>query len=187
MTKPLRHVLVPPATFAVFTAAGGSAMMYYFSGGEINVSYGSFGFFLILGLPFGIYLTEELYRRVDEETAHCYEMRHPALPTRKREEITVRAIHEAPGQTQVDFFHGLTAQEWHETAVNILAADNFTVSTVGQTIRPKLIPMLLAAGYIRAVGQGRYENTRKAMPFWRELIPPPHLWDTQVERIQNIV
>jgi len=191
MTKPLSHVLVPPLAFDLFFSSGMSAMLYGYSKGEIYFSVGSFGFFMVIGLPVGIYLTQQLYMRVDPDVmTRTYELNAQKINMQKKryeEPVELRVVHEKPGQTQVDYFRGISADVWREVAARVAVKGDFTTATVGQTRRPRFIEILEPRGYVRYVGGGQYELTREGIGLFQSLAArPPHLWDIPPKLLQNL-
>lgn len=101
-------------------------------------------------------------------------------------EMTVRAVTENGGFTQVDFFRGLRPDQWRKVAVSVAAARNFTYATVGQVERPKLVPMMLAAEYIIPKGQGEYDLTEKGLCWWISLAQTPYPWKNVPKKIATL-
>jgi hypothetical protein len=104
--------------------------------------------------------------------------------------FTVRA--ETADGNQVDFFHGLTPQQWHDSAMRIAAhikAGNksFSFAVVGQTQRPILVPKMLAAEYIVPVGKGEYELTSNGCAWWVSLSNVPYPYDHAPQKLRELV
>jgi len=110
----------------------------------------------------------------------------PTIPELPPDEPVVKSTFESAASLQGDIFRGLKPKEWHDCAVSIAANKNFTVATVGQAQRPKLIPMMLAADYILPAGSGQYELTQKGLSFWMVLAARPYPWVVAPKKIQNL-
>lgn len=105
------------------------------------------------------------------------------------QEITVRA--ETSDGMQVDFFRGLTPEQWYRCALRVAAHiqsgnRSFTFAVVGQTERPILVPVMLAAEYIVSVGKGEYELTERGIDWWLSLAALPYPWDHAPQKLRNL-
>lgn len=120
---------------------------------------------LFLGSIAGFVLTDLVYgyevNRMNPQT----------VPNLNEMETTLTSIikDERTGTVEGAIFKDVKLMKWKEVAENVLIMRNFTVATVGQTERPKMIPLFLAAEYIVSTGSGKYEPTEKGYQFFESL------------------
>lgn len=109
---------------------------------------------------------------------------------RKDTQFVVRA--ETHDKKQVDFFHGLKPKQWRECAIKLEAhirAGNtsFPYAVVGQTERPILVPIMLAAEYIVPAGTGEYDLTEKGINWWLTFAAIPYPYHHVPDKLRRLV
>jgi len=187
MTTPWWYVLGPQVVSA---AVGGSAAAMFAQGMGANVGIMS-GTGTIAGYLFGLFIATPATHQATNPNMASVKFNHEEKMLEAKQnvsgELVVRGeIDRAGGYLKVDFFRGLTADQWHRCAVSISAAENFTVRTVGQTEHPVLVPMMLGAEYIERAGQGRYELTDDGLWFWKSLAARPYPWKSVPKSIPTL-
>ena len=144
----------------------------------------------LVGLYIGVaWVTPEILAAGDPEIKTLmYELRRGQVSKKNTipPDVPVIIRAESKGGNQVDFFHGLTPEQWHKCAISIAAARDFTVATVGQVERPKLIPMMKAAEYIESAGEGKYKLTMSGLCFWQHLARLPYPWEHAPQKLRNL-
>lgn len=133
-----------------------------------------------VGIPLGIFFTDFLFG---------YELNRVTFPDLNRLNLSITAVHKENGSTEMKVFHDvfreIKPEKWQEIAKNILVNENFTVATVGQVERPKLIPIFLKKKYITALPHGRYDPTKELYDFCHALSTTPPLTIAFRRLIQN--
>lgn len=200
MKYPVGYLIFPPIIIELFWSAGWFALIFgafrESKGTDIALSIAAsgLGLFALLGIPISFWLNKKYLIALDPETSlRVLELQAKIemMKIPKPKKVVLQTIIDDHGKIQGDDLHGLTPQEWYSVARRVVAINNFTVRTVGETIRPKLIPLLEPIGYIvkklNKEGewkQGEYDNTKKGLAFWKNLKrTPPHLWDQELKII----
>jgi len=180
----LRYVIGPPIALNLVQGIGLGCIRYA-TGGTIKES------LLVFGLVFGLFgfllslkLTEQLFIIIDPEVRKMvYELRSPSP---NKDEFDMQVIIDSVDGYQADNFRGLTMKEWKKAADSISRTKKWTFASVGQTLHPKLTPMMLAAEYIQPAGAGKYELTNTGLAFWNNLSQRPYPWRDAPYTIQNL-
>lgn len=93
--------------------------------------------------------------------------------------------------TQVDFFQGLTPEQWRNVSLRLQAHirsgnRSFPYAIVGQTERPILVPIMFAAGYIKPCGNGEYNLTELGISWWLSLAREEYPYGGVPEKIRKL-
>jgi len=184
MKYEVSYLLLPTIMTSLLVGMFSACISYGVTGTRTDI-FVSGGIGGLVGLFLGVvWVTPSLLESADPEIKMmAYELRRGVHRQEELQEVTVRA--ENKDGTQVDFFRGLKPKQWHDCAVRIAAKNDFTYATVGQVERPILEPMMLAAGYIVSVGQGKYELTDAGLAFWKHMAVLPYPWEHAPQKLRN--
>lgn len=192
---PLRYLIFSTLTTWLLTGVTAAAAFATFIKEPLHILAWALILALTVGLPTGLVVVAPVVAQlVRGEWVGLRASRMYAADIKVRDkfegDITIRA--ETADGLQVDFFSGLTPEQWYKVgqrlATHIRAGNrSFTFAVVGQTERPILVPLMLQSGYIEPVGSGEYAITDKGADWWLSFAALPYPYDHAPQKLKNLL